>query len=286
MEISREKVLLLNIKQPFAHYREPKIMQDDYIPTLNLPPATTIAGMISYLIDRKLKTEFKIGVVGTYKDKTMEFIRGEFADFFSGYEKFILNKEKNYKNSKLQEKFNVWEFYNYYKKLPKGKNKVTNRIMHFEILQDIELKIFLSTKNNDLIKNALEKPGKYLSLGRKEDFIISKDKNKKIVEEVEIETIFLENKKEAIKNNLIFKNTYVPVKLRDRNYENIIREGILYSLPQRYRDLQGEKKDRVMEYKNYVYLGKEGAYLQNVEANIYKFKNKNDDYENVVFSWL
>ena len=44
--MNKGKVLLMEVKQPFAHYREPKVMQDEYIPTLNLPTATTIAGMI------------------------------------------------------------------------------------------------------------------------------------------------------------------------------------------------------------------------------------------------
>lgn len=267
----KEKVLLLDIYQPFAHYREPKVMQDDYIPTLNLPPATTIAGMISYLIDRKIKTKFKIGVVGSHKKKNIEFIRGEHGDFMSKYE--ILLKDKS-------RKIDLEKYYEYHKK------KSKNRIMYFEILEDVELKIFISTDDNELIKSALEKPGKYLSLGRKEDFIFPANRGKKFVEEVEIDTVFIGEKKQAIKEEILFKNTYIPVNIREKESMNIMQEGILYSLPKRYRDLNAEKEDRIMEYANYVYVDEKGCYLKNINANVYSYLNSEGNEEKLVFTWL
>jgi CRISPR-associated Cas5-like protein len=274
MKTDSEKVLLLDIEQPFAHYREPKVMQDDYIPTLNLPPATTVAGMVSYLIDRQLKTKYRIGIVGTYESKLVEFIRGEVGSFLKDYEKLIKDKQKSIqKNHELQ--LDISELYNYQKKTSK------NRIMYFEVLQNVKLKIFLSTENNELVKKALEKPLKYLSLGRKEDFIMPVNKGESFVKEIEIEKVFIENKKEAIKDDLIFKNTYIPVDIKSCKSRNIMQEGILYSLPKIYKDLNAEKKDRVIQYGHYVYLNNNGAYLSNIEGNIYRSKN-----ENILFTWL
>ncbi len=273
-------MLLIDVKQPFAHYREPKVMQDDYIPTLNLPPVTTVAGMISYLTDRKLRTKYKIGIVGTYKNKINEFIRGEFSSFFTDYQKLLGKEEKRIKEHKLQENVNAGEFYNYHKK------KYGNRVMYFETLQEVELKIFLSTEDNQLIKNALEKPSKYLSLGRKEDFIIPANKGDSFVKEVEIQKVFIEDKKEAIKNDLIFKNTYISVDIKSEDSRDIMQEGVLYSLPQKYKDFNTEKKDRVIEYGHYVYLNDEGSYISNIEANVYHYKDKDGKVENILFTWL
>ncbi|MDX5708884.1 CRISPR-associated protein Cas5, partial [Clostridioides difficile] len=51
------KVLQCKLKQPTAHYRDPKVFQNEYISTLNLPSKTTIMGMITYLCDRRLKSD-------------------------------------------------------------------------------------------------------------------------------------------------------------------------------------------------------------------------------------
>src|SRR5690554_1872073 len=125
--LGAEKILMFDIYQPFAHYREPKVMQDDYVPTLNLPPATTIAGMVSYLTDRKLKSKFKIGVVGTYQKKVVDFVRGEIDDFIKGYERLA---KKNYKKLSKENSFEIRDYYDYYKK------NVKNRVMHVETLQE------------------------------------------------------------------------------------------------------------------------------------------------------
>lgn len=273
--MTKEKILLLEIKQPFAHYREPLMMQDDYIPTLNLPTATTIAGMISNLIDRELKSNFKIGVIGTYRNKSSEFIRGESESFIKSYENELKKELRRITKSKTNEKLDYGEIYNY--------NKLTkqNRIMNFETLQDVELKIFLTTQDNELVRKALEKPKKYLCLGRKEDFIYPAKKGDLFVKEIEIEKMHIKSKVESIKNKYKIKNTYVPIDLKSEKSNNLLNNGVLYSLPKTYKDLTAEKVDRVIEYGNYVYIDDRGAYLGDIDLNIYK-----TDTENIVFTWL
>lgn len=283
--INKEKILMFEIYQPLAHYREPKVMQDNYVPTLNLPPATTIAGMVSYLIDRRLKSKFKIGVVGTYENKVVDFMRGEVDNFVKGYE---LMAKRSYR--KLIEKdengsFDIRDYYNYYKK------NVKNRIMNVEVLQEVNLKIFFSCENNELVKSAFQNPSKYISLGRKEDFIIGSKKGK-LVKEIEIERVKIADKKDAVRNGTLFKNTYIPIELqiKDEIKRNqigkILNEGVLYSLPKIYQDLEGEKKDRVIVNGHYVYLNDQGAYIGNREANIYSFINDKGEKEKLVFNWL
>ncbi|WP_455539204.1 CRISPR-associated protein Cas5 [Terrisporobacter sp.] len=276
--MSKEKVLLLDIYQPFAHYREALMMQDDYIPTLNLPTATTIAGMVSYLIDRKLKSKFNIAVVGTYKNKNSEFIRGEDASLIKSYGSTIEKEIKRIKKENSREQINYGDIYNY--------NKITkkNRIMNFEVLQDVNLKIFLKTEDDELVKRAFEKPNKYLSLGRKEDFIYPSHKGDLFIKEVEIEKIHINSKIESIKNKYKIKNTYVPIDLKsENNNNNLLNSGVLYSLPKIYKDLTAEKSDRVILYGNYIYIDDQGAYLDNIDINVYK---ENDNEESIIFTWL
>ena len=283
--IGKEKILMFDIRQPFAHYREPKVMQDNFIPTLHLPPATTIAGMVSYLIDRRVKSKFRIGVVGTYRNKTVDFIRGEGGEFVKKYELLI---KKNYKklveNDKM-DSFKIRDYYDYSKKT------IGNRIMHVENLQEVRLKIFFSCEDNELVKSAFENPSKYISLGRKEDFAIGAKKGE-LVKEIEIEKVKIADKKDAIRNDLLFKNTYIPVELQTKDeekkeeVEKILSEGVLYSLPKIYQNLESEKKDRVVVNGHYVYLNEHGAYLGNREANVYSFVNDKGEKEKLVFNWL
>lgn len=283
--LDTDKILMFDIYQPYAHYREPKMMQDDYIPTLNLPPATTIAGMVSYLTHRKLKSKFNIGIVGTYRKKVVDFVRGEVGDFIKGYNRLV---KRNYKKLIIEnesDNFEIGSYYDYYKK------KVKNRVMHVEILQEVRLKIFFSCEDNELVKNAFRNPGKYISLGRKEDFLIGAKKGE-LVKEVEIEHVKIEDKKDAIRNDLLFKNTYIPVALLTKNEverkknEKVLDEGVLYSLPKTYKSFEAEKKDRVIVHGHYVFLNEKGAYIGEREANVYKFVNDQGREEKIVFNWL
>lgn len=138
--MNTEKILKLNIYQPIAHYREAKVMQDDYIPSLPLPSSTTIAGMITYVVGERLVSKFKIGVVGNYEKKDTTFNWGEGGGFWQGYGNLVKGKDR-YK------KLKQGEYYYHYKKIYK------NRIMYFEELYDVNLTIFLTTEN----KNDYEK---------------------------------------------------------------------------------------------------------------------------------
>src|SRR5574344_1586005 len=132
------KILKINIYQPFAHYRVPKIMQDDYIPTLTLPPAKTITGLVSYVGDRDIKEEINVGLVGNYKNKITNFIRGEHLNSWE-----MPKKTKKDKTKKLD--------YPYY-----NRDYKSNRIMNYEILQDVNLTVFLKFKNQEDFKKVKE----------------------------------------------------------------------------------------------------------------------------------
>lgn len=88
------KVLQCKLKQPTAHYRDPKVFQNEYISTLNLPSKTTIMGMITYLCDRRLNSDIDIGIIGTHHHRELEFSRGENIDFWNEYTNMRKGKDK------------------------------------------------------------------------------------------------------------------------------------------------------------------------------------------------
>lgn len=271
VKMKTEKVLKFNMYQPVAHYREAKIMQDDYIPTLPLPTATTIAGMITYVVGERLESEFKIAVVGNYERKDMSFTRGEWGEFWKGYNNLVKGKDKYVKLKK-------GEFFDCYKKI------YSNRIMYFEELCDVNLTVFFTTESKaeyEKVKKAFLNPKKYIVLGRSEDFVVSR-RASKLVEEVEIYTTCIENKREAIKDDILLKNTYVGVDIRDDRYEELLNSGVLYNIPTTYKEYSRRQKvDRVMEYGHFIYLDSEGYYPRSGMFNVYEGEN-----EKIPFVWM
>lgn len=269
------KVLKLDLYQPVAHYREPGIKENNYVPTLMLPPRTTIAGALSYLIDRRMYSNYKIGVIGRYQSKEIHFARGEKFEYGKTYRASF---KKLIKGKKEIDLVFVNQHYNYIKKC-----KPENSIMNFEVLNNVNLTIFFRIEDEEeynYAKEVLKEPGKYFALGRKEDFAIPK-KRGVLVEEVEIEEdVFVESKETAIKNNIKLKNTYVKIDLRNEN-SNIINQGVLYSLPETYHDFQDSKADRATKYAHYIYLKDKGYYPADRKINIFCQGD-----EKIVFTWL
>ncbi len=259
------RILKLDLYQPFAHFREPKIMQDDYLPTLNVPSPTTIAGMISYVCDYKFEKEIDIGVCTQYKTKDIHFIRGEYGSFFESY----INQKKNNRLSYMD-----------------FKSKKENRIINYEVLQEVFHTVFIKLKKDDefdLVRQAFETPKRYISLGRKEDFVIKSKKCKNICEDItdKVKCIEILSKRVAIVNKYKISNMYVPVKLEDEKCKDILASGLLYTIPRTYKDIKEDKTKREVQYGSYVYIDDMGYYPKEGQYNLYE-----DDGEKIVFKWL
>lgn len=267
----KTKALRLELYQPFAHYRDQKVMQDDYVPTLMLPTKTAIAGMITYLCDRRLESKFKIGALGSFKCKSKEFTRGENLDFWKQY--------GSLKSKKEQGALLSGTYYDYYKD-----NVAGNSIVNYEVLNDVKLTIYFATEDEkefDFVKEKLSKPQKYMCLGRKEDFIVPVCKGT-MLKQVEIEENFMVSSiPEAIKNKIKLKNTYVNVDLFDSKYDGILNQGILHALPQEYSSLTADKVERKMKFAHYVYVKEDGYYPVGLAVNIWREENGME-----VFTWL
>lgn len=272
----RYKTLLVQMYQPFAHYRHPKVMQDDYISTLNIPSPTTITGMLSYISDIRFEKAINIGILSKYTTKQMNFIRGEFSEFWKGYNSI----SKNNINSGL-------------KYLEYKCNISKNRIMNYEVLSDVEHIIFIKADEEILIKlkDSLNNPKRYIALGRKEDFAILGKRIKKqnnnfivkrtLAEIVEVEEKYIKNTVDSIKDNIKLINTYVKINLFKEKDESLLGAGNLISLPRKYKDLKADKKDRVLEFAHYIELNDSGYFPKDRKVNIYK-----NDNQNIAFTWL
>lgn len=266
------KALRLKIKQPSAHYRDPKVFQNEYISTLNLPTRTTIMGMITYICERRLKSNVEIGVIGTHKNKELEFSRGERIEFWNDYKKL--------KKGKDVEKYLIYgEYYDYYKNFVSE-----NSILNYEVLKNVELSIYFTCDDENefrLVNESLNNPSRYMNLGRKEDFIIPCTKGF-FVEEVELKEQYIRNSRDAIKNKLKIRNSYIKVDLKEsEKYKSIINQGSLMALPCKYKDLEANKDDRVIEFSHYIYVGEDGIFPSNINVNVYETEASKE-----VFTWL
>jgi len=291
-------------------------MQDDYIPTLPLPPSTTIAGMISYLSDKRFEVPFDIAVIGSYEYKDRKFIRGEKKDHWPEYEKFVKNvlKEKygkiniggtkselvnRIKNinistlsiEELKQKKNknlkqmIRDFKNE-KKREIAKNgkyylhyktkEAENRIMNFEVLHNVELTIYL--------KVTTKKDFSHIFNALKEiPYYPCLGRKEDFAMIKNLERIEVEQKKidieKAIENNYLLQNTYIPVSLNNEKDDYLMTEGTLYSLPKIYESLKDPKKDRSIVHDHYLYIDESGIFPKNRKICI-------DNKNNNIFNWL
>lgn len=303
------KIIRLKLYQPFAHYREPKIMQDDYIPTLPLPSATTIAGMVSYMMGRKLNKIIDVAITGKYQKKEINFVRGENIDFWENYNKSF-NSKILYSTEDTKEI--LMKYYNVSEEELKGLNKskidkikkdkeeelkiqkikngenfiwyktkiAKNRIMNFEILSEVELTIYLKITDEEDYKDimcAFEEISYYMALGRKEDFAVFPRGEK--IEDI---TDFVVEKEmtieESIQNNAKLQNTYIEVDLNNKNDEYFLNQGVLFSLPLRYKDIRDDKTERKIEHAHFVYIDERGIYPKKKKTNVYKKENLTESF--------
>lgn len=315
------KILRMKIYQPYAHYREPKVMQDDYIPTLPLPPATTIAGMVSYMIGRKLNSLIDIAVCGTYEKKEINFIRGEGIEFWNNYPKSYVEDKYDIKDSKeiLIKYFNVSEdeiqvlnkksldellkikeelkkieylkngenFIWYKTKLtspPKTmKLKSSTRIMNFEVLSDVELIIYL--KIND------EKDFEDIKNSFEEmPYYMTLGRKEDFAvfrkgNTIEDITDKVEEREFLIEDSIIknakLKNSYIPVKLNEGNDDYFMNQGILYTLPLKYSDITKDKTERKIEHSHFIFIDSRGIYPKDKKIAVYE-----NEKETEAFCWM
>lgn len=258
----KTQFLRIPLYQPYAHYRESKVCQDDYIASLPLPTPATVAGMLAYVADEKFSETLKISVLGAYQTRDIQFIRGQNGDFHKQYQTFLKNNAKVEAMTPTDE----YPLYHHFKT-----QVVKNRIMNFEVLQHVACVIYVQADPQTLsmLEKALNEPQRYLTLGRKEDFaLIGTYENDQFnpgkAEVVDVEMFSNVSIETAISEQLCVKNTYVP------KSEESHLSGVLYRLPYSYRDLTAQRKDRKYKYQWSVYV-RDGYYPS---GQVYRYQTE------------
>lgn len=277
----RQRVLKIDLYQPFAHYRSPNVKEDSYVSTLNIPTPTTIVGMLSYVCDIRFDELINIGIITKFEFKDVHFIRGEAEAFWDEYNKKI----KKYKNDEIYD----GKRYVFFKK-----HEIKNRIMNIEVLREVQHTVFIkcSEKLMNVIKESINNPKRYISLGRKEDFAILGIKKKSenynyyiqntLARFVEIDEMNVEKVETSIQNDILIKNSYIKIDLKDEHLDDILlRSGRLIGLPYRYANLKEDKRDRKLIYGHFIELREDGYYPKKLQINVYYDENKKQ-----VFTWL
>jgi len=173
------KYLKVKIFQPKACYKTPFSLKG--IDTFPLPTYSNLRGMVYTAMGRKYKKgdEIKFSIQGTF--------------------------ESLYR-----------DYWNAVKYGDEGKQK---KPIQVPTLHNIRLVIHIYSNINDEIKNALEKPSEYLSLGRREDIIRIEE-----IREVEVEK---KDISKFDKSLIVNYNAYVPSKICDSLEIN----GVPFRLP-------------------------------------------------------
>lgn len=264
------KTIKLELFQAEAHFREPKVLNTDLITSLPLTPPTTIAGMLAHVYGQRFREPLDVGIVGKYESVKTDFQRIEKSEWFEDFIKDSRSRAKKISGQPDYPDYIVKSFREY-KKL-KHKQGVST----FEILQEGRLTVFIKSQSMDTLTalhEALQNPSYYPSLGRKEDYVEIKS-----VEIVDIEENVSISQKEAIVNDYILKNTYVPVDLKsdDPFFDAIAEVGTLFVIPKIYKSIDAHKRDREYLHQHYIYVGDNSRYLGGTFNR----------YEKTIFHWL
>lgn len=270
------KALRFQLYQPTAHFRDYRFSQDNYLGTLPLPTPTTVIGMLAYLCDERFEEELQVAISGVFAAKETHFLRGEIGDFWEEYQRFLKREDltdwtdsRNYRHFK--------------------DNIVSNRIMNVEVLRELELTIFVTGSEATLerIHQHLLHPQRYLSLGRKEDFAMlgEIDRRSEVNRFIPVEPVLLDVKinqgmplLDLLKQKIKLDKCYLPVS--ENTPDKILDAGPIFRLAHTYRNIKAEKVNREYQVKSYVYLD-EGLYPENQELAYCEYQGQKE-----YFVWM
>lgn len=243
-----EKVILIELFQPFAQYRNPFTFY--YAQTYPLPPKSTIVGMLQNATNRYYDQEF-------WKIKIS--VHGGFESIFWNYQQLIKGEIELVKTT---DGISLWN-----QKRPLYNQGITSQRspVYQQELFNGHLFVFLKGES-DLIKEietALKNPKRILYLGRSEDVVF-------------IRNIYNQNNwKYEIKNSVpkyfrLTYPTYIKQKVKDKNGNRI-------EFPIK------NQKFPVYSITTKVIFKNEGKPIEN-KAQITKNTERKSDFETVIYT--
>lgn len=275
--MSSEKIIFVEIFQPFAQYRNPFTFY--YAQTYPLPPKSTIVGMLQNAIGDWYGNKF----IGEWSNIKVS-VHGGFESVFWNYQCLIKDYVEIRKLDKIVKLYNQnLPLYNY----NGGKTSQRTPVTQQELFNG-HLYIFIKGNSNliDKIKEALERPTKVLYLGRSEDIVFIRD----------VKEIQPEKNTEAEGDIKIKYPTYILL----NGFPIYNQKYPVYTIPTKIEFKNNEKNvthkseitkntERIVEFTTVIYTSYDYSILlkenEKVRLEIYKIKNKKISIINP-YGWL
>jgi len=252
-----EKIIYIELFQPFAQYRNPFTFY--YAQSYPLPPKSTVIGMLQNATDRYYDLEFW---------KLRVSIHGGFESLFWNYQQLI----KGYVvvDSNLRVKNQGKPLYN------EGFKAQRTPVYQQELFNG-HLYLFIKGPKEivDEIHSALERPNKILSLGRSEDVVY-------IRKVLDIDPKNIETK--TVKKNIwLTYPTYIRLKANGKRFPIKNEKFPVYSIPIRvefWNDGKtiknkaeiNKKTERKVQFETVIYTGLDYVVYLSEEVEIEIFK--------------
>lgn len=263
------RVLYIEIFQPFAQYRNPFTFY--YAQTYPLPPKSTIIGMLQNAIG-----DWYGNTHGDSWWNLKVSVHGGFESVFWNYQRLIEGEiEIRRENGKIRLYNDGLPLYN------EGIESQRSPVYQQELFNG-HLYIFIKSENDELldeIKNSLENPKKVLYLGRSEDIIFIKDVKeiKNDVDRIKVkESVKLTYPTYILAEGFPIKNKkypvyFIPVKVIFENNGKRVK----------HKAEINKNTERKVEFKSVIYtrynstiILKKEECKEGIEVEIYRIGNK------------
>jgi len=273
-----EKMLFIELFQPFAQYRNPFTFY--YAQSYPLPPKSTIIGMLQNSTGKYYNEDFwnlKVSVHGGFESVFWNYqslIKGDISISKIG----LVNKHDRNPLGK-----NIWH------PLYHSNMKAQRTPVYQQELFNGHLYLFIKgpEKIVDEIHHALEKPRKILSLGRSEDVVY-------IRKVLDLDSSSVERSIETVKKNIwLTYPTYIRLKVDGKLFPMKNKKFPVYSIPVRVefwndgRPVKNKaeinkKTERKVCFEAVIYTGLDYVIYLSEEVEVETFK-LNLDGKNLIF---
>ncbi len=268
-----EKILFIELFQPFAQYRNPFTFY--YAQTYPLPPKSTVIGMLQNACDDWYGNGF--GIDNWWKLKVS--MHGGFENAFWNYQNLIKGK------TELQQKDGKLVLVN--QNLPLYGQGITSQRSPVHQQELFNGRIFLFIRGEEKligkIKESLEHPKKVLSLGRSEDVVF-------------IEHVQEVNAADTVENITDVKIKY-PTYIKEKEFRLKKQKYPVYSIPVEVRFMNGDapvkskseitkKTERKPKFGTVIYTGNDYSIILNSETRMEVYNVNGAEFKILDNGWL
>ncbi|MCZ7399047.1 MAG: type I-B CRISPR-associated protein Cas5b [Candidatus Methanoperedens sp.] len=267
-----EKIILIEIFQPFAQYRNPFTFY--YAQTYPLPPKSTVIGMLQNAVGDWYGNE--LGIENWWNLKVS--VHGGFENAFWNYQSLIKGEIKFENQRIINQNLPLY-----------GEGQTSQRTpVYQQELFNGHLYIFIKGEGNliEKIKEALNKPAKVLYLGRSEDVVFIRNVKETVARKINVEgDIKLKYPTYLLQKNFSIKNQKYPVYsiplkvIFENNRQNV-----------KHKSEITKSTERKPEFEPIIYTGYDHSIIlnENSHIDVEFYTIKDDEKIRIIypFGWL